>query len=140
MRYTLLTLTAAALSPVAGIAGDLTVKIDNVRNDQGSVLAALYDSEASYMQQPSARATFKVKAALGEVEYVFHDLPAGKYALSVFHDENGNGKLDKNFLGIPKEGYGFSKGASGRSGPPTFGQAAFDFDGAPQSITITLHY
>jgi uncharacterized protein (DUF2141 family) len=134
-----LTFVAALLSPVA-FAGDLTVKIPNVRSDQGSILAALYDSEASYMKQPSARATFKVKAAPGEVWYVFHDFPAGKYAISVFHDENGNGTLDRNFVGIPKEGYGFSNRVRGRGGPPKFDEAAFEFDGTTRSITITLQY
>jgi uncharacterized protein (DUF2141 family) len=140
MRYTLATFIAAAVFPVAGLAGDLTVKIAHVRNDQGSILAALYDSDASYMKQPAARATFKMKATPGEMQYVFHNLPAGKYAVSVFHDENGNGKLDRNLVGIPKEGYGFSNAASGRSGPPPFSKAAFEFDGTTGSITITLYY
>src|SRR5579862_3240653 len=106
MRFSVL--LAALCSPVAASAGDLTVTVDHVRSDRGAILAALYDSEASFMKQPLARATFKVKAAAGEVSYVFHDLPAGKYALAVFHDENENGQLDKNFVGIPREGYGFS--------------------------------
>ena len=140
MRHMFASLLVSGLVPVAALAGDLTVTIDHVRNDRGSILAALYDSEASFMKQPSARATFKAKAAQGEVQYVFHDLAAGQYALSVFHDENDNGKLDKNFIGIPSEGYGFSNGARGRAGPPAFNKAAFEFDGKTQSITITLSY
>jgi uncharacterized protein (DUF2141 family) len=137
MRFSVL--LAALCSPLAASAGDLTVTVDNVRSDRGAILAALYDSEASYMKQPLARATFKVKAAAGEVQYVFHDLPAGKYALTAFHDENANGQLDKNLLGIPKEGYGFSN-SNGSVRPPAFSQAAFEFDGTTQSINITLRY
>jgi uncharacterized protein (DUF2141 family) len=137
MRFSVL--LACALCPVAASAGDLTVTVDNVRSDRGAILAALYDSEASFMKQPLARATFKVKAANGDVQYVFHDLPAGKYALAAFHDENENGQLDKNFIGIPKEGYGFSNSMGGAR-PPGFTQAAFEFDGTTQSITISLHY
>lgn len=129
---------AILLAPAAAWAGDLIVKIDHIRNDQGAILAALYDTEASFMKQPLARATFKVKATPGEVLYVFHDLAPGKYALAVFHDENDNGQLDKGLFGIPKEGYGFSNSTA--AGPPKFNQAAFTFDGTPQSITITLHY
>jgi uncharacterized protein (DUF2141 family) len=140
MRSALWAILVSALSPAAALAGDLTVKIDNVRSESGSILAALYDSESSFMKQPSARATFKLRAQQGEVEYVFHDLPPGEYALSVFHDENGNGRLDTNFLGMPKEGYGFSNGARGRYGPPTFRQSAFMFDGTTGSITIALQY
>jgi len=140
MRHTLTTLVAAFVFPTAALAGDLTVRIDGVHSDQGSILAAVYDSEASYMKQPAARATFKVKASRGTVQYVLHDLPPGKYAVSVFHDENGNGKLDRNLLGIPKEGYGFSNGLPGSGRPPAFSSAAFEFAGTTQSITISLHY
>jgi uncharacterized protein (DUF2141 family) len=129
-----------SILPAVACAGDLTVTIEHIRNDRGSILAALYDSATTFMQQPAARATFKVKAAQGEVQYVFHDLPAGKYALSAFHDENDNGKLDKNFVGYPKEGYGFSNDARASRGPPGFSQAAFDFDGTTQSIRVTLQY
>jgi uncharacterized protein (DUF2141 family) len=131
-------LLVAALAPAVTLAGDLTVTVDHIRNDHGAILAALYDSDAAFMKQPQARATFKLQAAAGQVQYVFHDLPPGKYALTVFHDENQNGQLDKNFLGVPKEGYGFSRSTSAR--PPTFDQAAFDYDGATHSVTITLHY
>jgi uncharacterized protein (DUF2141 family) len=139
MRHILPALFASAL-PAVACAGDLTVTIEHIRNDHGAVLAALYDSATTFMQQPSARARFKMKAAQGEVQYVFHDLPAGKYALSVFHDENDNGKLDKNFVGYPREGYGFSNGARASGGPPEFSQAAFDFDGTTQSIRVALQY
>jgi uncharacterized protein (DUF2141 family) len=54
----------------------------------------------------------------------FKDLPPGQYAAVVFQDFNGNGKLDKNFLGIPKEPYGFSNDARGSAGPPKFSDAA----------------
>jgi uncharacterized protein (DUF2141 family) len=137
MRFSVL--LACALCPLAASAGDLTVTVDHVRSDRGAILAALYDSEASFMKQPLARATFKVQAATGEVQYVFHDLAAGKYALTAFHDENANGQLDKNLIGIPKEGYGFSN-SKGAVRPPAFSQAAFEFDGTTQSIIITLRY
>ena len=64
-------------------------------------------------------------------------LPPGTYALGLFHDLNGNGVLDKNLFGIPKEPYGFSKNARGRLGPPSFEDAAISVTG-DQSITIRL--
>jgi uncharacterized protein (DUF2141 family) len=54
----------------------------------------------------------------------FKDLPPGEYAAVAFQDVNGNGKLDKNFLGIPREPYGFSNSARGSAGPPKFSAAA----------------
>jgi len=120
---------------------NLTITIRGVRNDSGSVLAAVYDADKSFMKVQLAKATLKAKANKGEVEFVVHDLHAGKYAVSVFHDENDNGKLDKNWMGIPTEGYGFSNDARGNLGPPKFTQAAFDFDGnSSKSIDVSLHY
>jgi small-conductance mechanosensitive channel len=64
----------------------------------------------------------------------------GTYALAVIHDENMNGKLDTNWLGIPIEGYGFSNGAKGLFGAPSFSAARFPYDGRILDLTISLHY
>jgi uncharacterized protein (DUF2141 family) len=61
-------------------------------------------------------------AKTGDVELLFGDLAAGEYAVMLFHDENGNQKMDSNLLGIPTEGYGFSNEAKGRFGPPKFSE------------------
>jgi uncharacterized protein (DUF2141 family) len=129
------------LSTVAASAADLTITVKDVRNASGSVLIAVYDSEGSFMKPEVAKAKQKTKASPGEVEFILRDLPAGKYAVSVFHDENGNGKLDRNLFGVPKEGHGFSNDALCHAGPPKFSQAAFDFDGKTgKTITFPLHY
>jgi len=70
---------------------------------------------------------------------MFTNLPAGIYAISVFHDENMNQKLDKNFVGVPKEGYGASNNPKKKMGPPTFEEANFQLNGA-QSLEIKLSY
>ncbi len=62
------------------------------------------------------------------IQYTFSGIPNGDYTIAVFHDINNNGKLDKNFLGIPKEGYAFSKNAMGTFGPPNFDKAQFKLD------------
>jgi uncharacterized protein (DUF2141 family) len=70
----------------------------------------------------------------------FLDIPPGTYALAVIHDENRNGQLDTNRLGIPKEGYGFSNDAKGFFGAPSFSAAKFKYDGQKLELTINLHY
>jgi uncharacterized protein (DUF2141 family) len=65
-------------------------------------------------------------------------LPEGEYAVSLFVDENSNGKMDKNAIGIPTEAYGFSNDASGNFGPPSFEQAKFVVGKDKAAITITL--
>jgi uncharacterized protein (DUF2141 family) len=71
--------------------------------------------------------------------WFFHVAP-GTYAVSVFHDENSNGKLDTNLMGIPREGVGASNGARGHFGPPKFDDAAFHFSGGQLDLKITVNY
>ena len=70
----------------------------------------------------------------------FEDIPPGTYALVVLHDENMNGKLDTNWLGIPKEDYGFSNNAKASLGPPSFSAASFTYDGTGLDLTVALRY
>jgi uncharacterized protein (DUF2141 family) len=104
-------------------AADLTVRIDNVANNGGQVMVALYDSTAGYMKQPVRKAA--VAAVAGGVTVVFKDLAPGDYGFTVFHDANGNGRLDTNAMGIPVEPIGFSKDAAGVMGPPAFDAVKF---------------
>ena len=67
----------------------------------------------------------------------FENIPSGIYAVSIFHDENDNGKMDTNFMGIPKEDYGCSNDASGFMGPPKWSDAKFELKDNT-SITIKL--
>ncbi|NNK86271.1 MAG: DUF2141 domain-containing protein [Desulfobacterales bacterium] len=59
---------------------------------------------------------------------IFDDLKYGTYTVVIFHDQNANGKIDKNILGIPKESYGHSNNVRGTLGPPSFDKAIFEFE------------
>jgi uncharacterized protein (DUF2141 family) len=78
-----------------------------------------------------------IKPADKKTVYTFRNVPDGIYAASFFYDENGNGKLDVNFLGIPKEQYGFSNNAKGFFGPAKFAKAKFTHSGV-QEIELKL--
>lgn len=122
-------------------AADLIVTVKDVRSATGAVFIAVYDRDTSFMKLPLAKTTRKENAAQGEVKFVVKDLPPGKYAVSSYHDENSNGKMDTNSLGVPTEGYGFSNDAQGSAGPPKFAQAAFDFEGkSDKTIEFSLNY
>ena len=71
----------------------------------------------------------------GKAVCTFRGVPSGRYAISAFHDANEDGELDTNLFGIPSEGYCASRGARGTFGPPSFADAAFDFDGGHTSLT-----
>ena len=124
----------------AASGADLTVTVKEVHSSTGTVYLAVYD-EASFGRPEVAKVRQRAPAVKGEITFVIHSLPAGKYAVASYHDENGNGKLDMNSLGMPTEGYGFSNDAQGSGGPPTFVGAAFDFDGkTAKSIGFSLNY
>jgi len=70
----------------------------------------------------------------------FEGIPSGTYALVVLHDENMNANIDANWLGVPKEGYGFSNDAKAALRAPSFSDASFAYDGKTLDLTITLRY
>jgi uncharacterized protein (DUF2141 family) len=129
---------ASAQSPCPGI----HVKILNIRNSTGTVDCALFESSVGFPIEflRSATNVMVIKIRKAEARCDFEDIPPGTYAMAVIHDENMNGKLDTNRLGIPKEGYGFSNDAKGWLGPPSFSAASFRYDGRSLDLTMSLHY
>jgi uncharacterized protein (DUF2141 family) len=131
----------AGMTSVLAHAADLTITLKGVHSADGAVFLAVYGSAESFMKAPQAKTTRRIDASKGDLKIVIHDLPAGKYAIASYHDENGNGKLDTNSLGIPEEGYGFSNDARGTFGPPAFQEAAFEFDGkTDKAIAFSIQY
>jgi len=115
-------LSVLAATPV--LAGDLTIEVLGVTPGHGQIYVAVYDRPETFPTTGQQR-TGQILAATGQSLIVhFKDLPPGAYAAVAFQDVNGNGKLDKNFLGMPKEPYGFSNGARSSAGPPKFSAAA----------------
>jgi len=88
----------------------------------------------------SAMNVMVIKIRKTEARCDFEDIPPGTYAITVIHDENTDGKLDTNWLGIPKEGYGFSNDVKALLGAPPFSAASFQYDGGTLELTISLHY
>jgi len=117
---------------------DLNLSIRNLGSDKGTVYVALYDSADSFKSRGKGLAGQYIPVYGSTVTATFRGLQPGRYALSVFHDEHGNGKLDTNLLGLPTEPYGFSRDAVGTMGPPTFDAAAIDLK-EDSSIVINLH-
>ena len=122
----LLTATTAVCMVLVGTAqaAELIVNVRHARSTQGVIALAVYDSETGFLMDDAAIASAKVMPMTDATPVVFKDLPPGTYAVAAFHDENESGEFDTNFLGIPKEGYGFSNGAKAFLGPPAFQDAA----------------
>lgn len=133
IRTALLTLAFAA--PLAH-AADLVIHVANVKSFNGQVMVALYDNADAFLKHP-ARVT-KAQADTAGTTLVFHDVAPGAYGFSVFHDANGNGRLDTNLMGIPTEPIAFSNDAQGRMGPPAFDAVKLDVPAAGRATTVSL--
>jgi uncharacterized protein (DUF2141 family) len=107
----------------------ITVKFSEIKPVQGKIYVGLYNSEATFMNDEAYFKSCITAVNGGTAECLLEDIPTGKYAISVFHDENSNGKLDTGMFGIPKEGYGFSNNARGTFGPPSFVDSSFEVKG-----------
>lgn len=119
-------------------AGTLTVTLEGFPDSEGYAMLALFGSEHAYAEGSPETAKAKVNVEDKKALATFIDLPYGTYAVAVYHDRNANGKMDKNFLGIPKESYGHSNNAGGSFGPPPFDKAKFEFGSPEKKITIKL--
>jgi uncharacterized protein (DUF2141 family) len=138
MKMTLAMIVTVLAGVAHGAVGDIRAEVTGVRSASGEVRCALYASPAGFPRQPTFKATAEIKDS--KAECVFPGRPAGTYALAVFHDENGNKKMDTNLVGAPKEGYGFSNGARPRLGPPPFEAAQFTHGGGETKVPIKLVY
>ncbi len=133
-----------APSAVPGIAPPsevLHVHVVGLRSSKGQVGCTLFNSPVDFPGDGSKAfrdmdAPIKHRAAWCN----FPNIPPGRYAMVVIHDENGNGKFDRDALGMPLEGYAFSNNAHATFGPPSFGDASFEYHGGEQWLTITMTY
>jgi len=123
--------------------GKLHIEITNLRNQQGHVLVSLFAEEGKKgFPEEAAQAYRKAKVPIENLKAVvdFENLPYGTYAVAVMHDENDNGKMDKNFLGVPIEGFAFSNNVRPVFGAPSFQKAAFELNCRSKSLLIKMLY
>ena len=120
-------------------AADLTVNVSAIAHDRGAVRVVLYRGAEGFRHEERSVGAVQRPAAIGTVSALFEGLMPDEYAVIAYHDENGDGKMNR-FLGmVPTEGYGLSNDPE-VSGPPKFSQAAFTVPEEGTAITITLNY
>ena len=120
---------------------DTTVRlhIAGVASVDGQIFVSVFDSKKAWLKRPVRQVT--AAAAISSTEnplIVELQLPAGEYAIQVFHDTDGNGKMKTNFIGIPKEPTGVSNDAKGKFGPPKFVDAKFTVGDEPLDVPINM--
>lgn len=133
-------LCAAALTGALAQAADLSVTVTNVASAEGQVLVALFDKASAFPREVARGQAVPAgqRDAQGALRVVFAGLPVGTYAVSAVHDRDGDGKLNRNVMGVPTEPFGFSGRPSGRFGPPDFQEAAMELPAAGLDITIPV--
>lgn len=132
-----------AAMPVFAQKGTIKVTVANFENNEGTCFYCLYNKNQSkdFPTKQEQVKCLKAKIANKQSTIQFENLDFGTYAIAIYHDENDNGKLDTNFIGIPKEGMGASNNAKAKLGPPKFEDAKFEHQKNETVLTtITLSY
>jgi len=115
----------------------LIVKITGLLSEKGQVKLAMFNSAETWLgDHPKYKTTIDVNSQ--SVSWKLGDIPYGDYGIAVFHDENKNGKMDKNFLGIPQEAYGFSNNMRVVFGPPSWDKSKFVVKGPTTDVSIEV--
>lgn len=142
---TLVTLLAGApAEPTATVttdgSGTMTVVARGLRNSDGHVLFVLFNDKKGFPgkdQYAVRKGRSSIKGSVSK--HVWKDVPEGTYAIAVVHDENDNGDVDTNFIGMPKEGVGASNNPKGSLGPPKWKDSKFEHDGT-SALMIKMQY
>jgi len=135
-RHTATAFLALLFATAAASAADLTITVEGVSSADGRLMVALYNSAETFRVTPySAR---MAPASPGAVTVEVKGLPAGDYAFAVYHDANGNGKLDLNAVGMPVEDYAFSNNALGNRSAPSYEAARFQVPAGGAAVSVNL--
>jgi uncharacterized protein (DUF2141 family) len=138
-RAGLADVSSQPLSAIKSGSSTLVVSVQGLQTPSGTVVALLFPSEQGFPAK-EAKAIQRQAVKIGETsaELRFPNLASGTYAVTVYHDINDNGKLDTNWVGIPKEPVGVSNNPKPRMGPPRFQEASFPLTESEQKVAVNL--
>ena len=135
MNKIILTLVILTTQWIFAQQASLTVNVSGFHSNEGKLKVGLYNSEGNFLKEVYLSSESKINDLKASV--VFKDLPVGEYAVSIYHDENNSGELEKGMFGIPKEPFACSNNAKGKMGPPKYNDAKFTLD-SNKEIVIEL--
>lgn len=122
-------------------AGTIIVRMEGFRNDEGVARITLFDQQKGFPDQYKLALDYGDSPITDRIsEYIFHQVSYGAYSVGIFHDEDSNGKLKTNFLGMPREGVGVSNNIKPRFGAPKFKDCLFSVDRDTVILSIQLYY
>ena len=120
---------------------EIAINVSGLRTDKGKCLLYLFNNKKGFPTDATrAIKTATITISNGKSTIIMKDIADGEYAITIIHDENDNGNLDTNFLGMPKEGVGVSNNAKGKMGPPGYEDSKFQLENKSMILNITMHY
>ena len=138
----LILVLGSSFAVAEGLTGILIVEISGLKEASGNVYIAVYDSDSTWLgdEMVLAQKVSIADALEGDLVRTELLLPLGDYALSVFYDQDGDGKLNTNFIGMPKEPIALSNNAVAKFGPPQYDDAVFSLGAQPliQSLSMKV--
>lgn len=118
---------------------NLTVSVNNVKSSKGIIKVCIFNRETGFPEKPNlAVKCVNASATKGIMQIKIEGITPGNYSIAVHHDENSDGKVNTNFMGIPKEATGASNGAKGKMGPPKYSDAVIAINNSKTQFTIVL--
>ena len=136
----LLVSPTALAEHIDGDIGHVEVRVEGISSTKGTVYASIFLSSDGFPGDKSKAYAYRaVPAKDGTVILVFEEVPAGEFVVAVLHDADSNEELSFNFLGMPKEDYGFSRDARAKFGPPKYEKAAVSLEpGEIKTLTVKV--
>lgn len=121
--------------------GTLEIEITAVRSAKGQVVVGIFSSSDGFpIGFDKTYKQFKQPAKSGTITLTCKDIPHGTYAITIWHDENGDDKINTNAVGFPKEGRGVSNNVKGKFGPPRYADAKFELNSPEKKLSIKMNY
>ncbi|MBZ9630111.1 DUF2141 domain-containing protein [Salegentibacter sp. LM13S] len=114
--------------------GNITVSVENLSSEEGKVYFALFNEDNFLKKAPIQGEVSEIKEGVAQI--TFSEVPTGTYAITAYHDKNGNQQMDFESNGIPKENYGVSNNQMNLYGPPLWEDAKFEFDGSEKALQL----
>jgi uncharacterized protein (DUF2141 family) len=139
MKFLTLTFFSFVTAIASATAADVTITVQGIRNDAGKIAVLAFVKADGFPDRVAlAKAQSQVNAHKGAVTLVLKNVPEGKVALTILHDEDGDGKLKRNIVGIPQEGVGMTGKPLGNRAP-RFDEAVIEIKG-DEKCEITIKY
>jgi uncharacterized protein (DUF2141 family) len=136
----LCSLSVGGSAPAAESSAKLTITVKDLRNHNGQLIFGVFTSADGFPTDSQRAVNWQVKAVDADSVVFTAMLPPGQYGASVLHDENKNGKMDKNFAGIPVEGYGETNNPKPALRAATFEESRFNLPPEGANLTISIQY